>query len=245
MLCGFAVQFWAGGTRGRVGREKGFFFCQFSLNSYTQCGREGTKETRKGNFFTVSRTLQHATNENAIELQVLFASVRHSWHPLPCYSSKKSGDKPGPLTHSSPTWLATKICRFYLLNASWLQLTLLLPSCPSLCSYPHAPWPELLQPSSNWPSRVLSCCHSVCLKPLWLPIAHRTSSDLSVKYNLHELLLRLSWRLGAERGVKMRPEEWAGDLGHVKEFSHYPLSNRKSQMVSFKQGHAWTDAHRG
>lgn len=80
-----------------------FFFCQFSVNSYTQCGREGTKETGKGNFFTVSRTLQHATNENAIELQVLFASVRHSWHPLPCYSSQKSGDKPGPLTHSSPT----------------------------------------------------------------------------------------------------------------------------------------------
>lgn len=37
------------------------------------------------------------------------------------------------------------------------------------------------------------------------------------------------WGLEAETGVRLRPEEWAGDLGHVKEFSSYPMSNRESQ----------------
>ena len=39
----------------------------------------------------------------------------------------------------------------------------------------------------------------------------------------------------------MRPEEWARDLGHVKECSLYPGHNRKSQMVSFRLGHARTE----
>jgi len=47
--------------------------------------------------------------------------------------------------------------------------------------------------------------------------------------------------LRAERGVRARPEEWARDLGHVKKCSLYPVHNRKSQMVSFKLGHARTE----
>lgn len=104
-----------------------------------------------------------------------------------------------------------------------------------------APQPELLQPSSDWPSRVLFCCHSICLKLPWLPIPHRTSSDFSAEYIFHELLLGLSWGLRAERGIRARPEEWARDLGHVKKCSLYPVHNRKSQMVSFKLGHARTE----
>ena len=43
-----------GATGGGQAEKKDFFFFffwQFSVNSYPQCGREGTKETEKGNFF--------------------------------------------------------------------------------------------------------------------------------------------------------------------------------------------------
>ena len=73
---------------GGRGVEKRDFLCvHLSVNSHPQSEREGAKGTGKGNFFTVSRTLLPASNENMIELQVLFASVTHwsllfktSWH---------------------------------------------------------------------------------------------------------------------------------------------------------------------
>ena len=237
MPCGFVVQLWAGG------REEGFLlslgfvllFAVFSKFLHPQWkGRN--KRDREGKFLTVFRTLQYARNENPVELSVVCASVRH-WSQLLKLSSTlhlvvqarnpvinlESSLSFTSQHDQSPTFVASNF-----LNVSWITFT--LPSYPSLLSDARAPLPELLQPSSNWPSQVLPLCYSICLKPPWLPTVHRTSSDFSTEYILHELPWGWpSWG----RGCKERPK-WTADLGHVKAFSHYLLSNRKSKTVSFK-----------
>lgn len=65
---------------GRVVEKRDFFCVCASFGEFPRPEWKRRNERDKNGkffFFTVSRTLLPASNENMVELQVLFASVRH------------------------------------------------------------------------------------------------------------------------------------------------------------------------